>query len=247
MGCHIMGPPFKLLKLGYPVEVSGSASTVYSGIFEEAIYPESGPVSSSIRFKYKLDNGSDMELYWMDGGITPERPYEIEPGLNMNSVMGDWPGVNDYEGATLFIGTKGKAACGWGGRNPILLPLSRNKEISVEEKYPRVEGGADGHWWQWIDACIAGYGNAELDSPFAGYAGPLTETVLMGNLLLRSFNIREKITRKDQVYGELTDYKFPGRYMTYTWDGANMRITNFEPANQFVKREYRSGWGEMKI
>jgi hypothetical protein len=26
------------------------------------------------------------------------------------------------------------------------------------------------------------------------------------------------------------------------WDAANMRITNFEPANQFVKREYRAGW-----
>ena len=21
-------------------------------------------------------------------------------------------------------------------------------------------GDMDGHWWQWIDACIAGYGNA---------------------------------------------------------------------------------------
>jgi hypothetical protein len=29
---------------------------------------------------------------------------------------------------------------------------------------------------------IAGYGNAEVDSPFEGYAGPPTETVLMGNL-----------------------------------------------------------------
>jgi len=46
----------------------------------------------------------------MDGGITPERPYEIEPELNMNNVMADWPGLNDYEGGTLFIGTKGKAA-----------------------------------------------------------------------------------------------------------------------------------------
>jgi hypothetical protein len=26
------------------------------------------------------------------------------------------------------------------------------------------------------------------------------------------------------------------------WDGENMRITNFEDANQFVKREYREGW-----
>jgi hypothetical protein len=247
MGCHVMGPPFKLLELGYPTEVSCSASTVYSGIFAEGIFPESGPISSSIRFTYKLKSGKNLDLYWMDGGITPERPLELEPGVNMNDVMGDWPGLNDYEGSTLFIGTKGKAACGWGGRNPILLPLSRNKEINIPKKYPRVAGDMDGHWWQWIDACIAGYGNAEVDSPFAGYAGPLTETVLMGNLILRSFNIREKIRRKDPVYGEMDAYIFPGRYINYNWDGPNMRITNFEPANQFVKREYRKGWGELKM
>ena len=95
-----------------------------------------------------------------------------------------------------------------------------------------------GHWWQWIDASIAGYGNMEVDSPFEGYAGPLTETVLMGNLLLRSFNLREKV--KDEM-------TTPGRYITYKWDGENMRITNFEAANQFVKREYRKGWGELTL
>jgi hypothetical protein len=26
------------------------------------------------------------------------------------------------------------------------------------------------------------------------------------------------------------------------WDGENMKVTNFDDANQFVKREYRSGW-----
>jgi hypothetical protein len=26
------------------------------------------------------------------------------------------------------------------------------------------------------------------------------------------------------------------------WDAKNMRITNFEAANQYVKREYRTGW-----
>jgi len=247
MGCHIMGPPFKLLDLGYPTEVSGSASTIYNGIFTEGIFPESGPVSSSIRFKYQLKNGKDLNLYWMDGGITPERPYELDPDVNMNDILGDWQGLNDFEGSTLFIGTKGKAACGWGGRNPILLPLARNKEINVPQKYPRVVGDMDGHWWQWVDACIAGYGNAEVSSPFEGYAGPLTETVLMGNLLLRSFNIREKIKRKDPVYGEMEANIFPGRYITYKWDGANMRVTNFEQANQFVKRDYRKGWGELKI
>ena len=247
MGCHIMGPPFKLLNLGYPTEVSGSASTVYDGIFSEANFPESGPVSSSIKFKYELKNGKPLDLYWMDGGITPERPDELDQDENMNDIMGDWPNVGDYEGSTLFIGTKGKAACGWGGRNPILLPLSRNDEVNVPKKYPRIEGDMDGHWWQWVDASIAGYGKAEVSSPFDGYAGPLTETVLMGNLLLRSFNIREEITRTDPVYGEMTGHNFPGRYKAFKWDGENMRITNFEPANQFVKREYREGWGELKL
>ena len=51
----------------------------------------------------------------------------------------------------------------------------------------------------------------EVDSPFVGYAGPLTETVLMGNLILRSFNIREKISRKDPVYGQMEGYTFPGQ------------------------------------
>jgi len=97
----------------------------------------------------------------------------------------------------------------------------------------------DGHWWQWVDACIAGYGNAEVDSPFVGYAGPLTETVLMGNLLLRSFNLQAK--------GKNNDNTTPGRYIAYKWDGENMRITNFELANQFVKREYRKGWGELTL
>jgi len=42
-------------------------------------------------------------------------------------------------------------------------------------------------------------------------------------------------------------FNFPGRYIKYKWDGPNMRITNFEQANQFIKREYRDGWGELKL
>ena len=26
------------------------------------------------------------------------------------------------------------------------------------------------------------------------------------------------------------------------WDAKNMKITNFDEANQFVKRQYRQGW-----
>ena len=56
----------------------------------------------------------------------------------------------------------------------------------------------------------------------------------MGNLAIRSYDIEKKV-------GEETSY--PGRYIKLLWDGANMKITNFDDANQFVKREYRQGWG----
>ena len=245
MGCHIIGPAFKLLGLGYPTEISGSASTVYSGIFVEGVFPESGPVSSSLKFRFKQQSGKDLDLYWMDGGITPERLTELDPDVEANVTLGDFPGENDFEGATLFVGTKGKVSCGWGGSHPRLLPLALNKDVHVPEKYARVEGGMDGHWWQWVDACIAGYGNMEVDSPFVGYAGPLTETVLLGNLLLRSFNLKEKYRRKDPVYGDMDAYRFSGRYKALLWDGANMKVTNYEPANQFIRREYRKGWGSV--
>jgi hypothetical protein len=247
MGCHIIGPPFKLLELGYPTEISGSASTVYVGIFKEATYPDSGPVSSSLKFKFKQKSGKDLDLHWMDGGITPDRISELNPDANMNEALGDWPGENDFEGSTLFVGTKGKISCGWGGSHPRLFPASLGQGVSIPQKYPRVQGDMDGHWWQWVDASIAGHGKMEVDSPFVGYAGPLTETVLLGNLLLRSFNLREKISRNDPVYGNMEGFKFSGRYISLKWDGENMKVTNFEPANQFIRREYRNGWGALTL
>ncbi len=36
-------------------------------------------------------------------------------------------------------------------------------------------------------------------------------------------------------------FNYPGR-KKLLWDAQNMKITNFDEANQFVKREYREGW-----
>lgn len=225
MGCHIIGPVFKVLELSYPKEVNCSASTVYKGNFAEAWLPDSGPVSSAVHFLYKGKKGEDIKLHWMDGGIQPEKPAELGP----NETMGD--GGN----GALFIGTKGKMMCGTYGRNPQLLPTARTAQTKVPEKYPRVPGGADGHYKQWVDACIAGYDKAVVDSPFEGYAGPLTECILMGNLAVRSFNIREP-----KANGK--GFSYPGRGINLQWDGPNMKVTNFEAANQYVKRDYRDGW-----
>jgi hypothetical protein len=127
--------------------------------------------------------------------------------------------------------------CGTYGAQPTLLPKSRNAEVTAPEAIKRVPGGPDpGHYVQWVDACIAGYEKIELSSDFK-IAGPLTETILMGNLAIRSYDIRKpKIDKPNQ-------FDYPGRGIKLLWDGEAMKVTNFDEANAFVKREYRKGWG----
>jgi hypothetical protein len=162
----------------------------------------------------------------MDGGIQPERPAELGP----NEVMGD--GGN----GVIFEGTKGKMMAGTYGVNPQLLPTNLTKTTKVPETVERVKGGESGHYAAWVEACIAGPGSKEhkmLSSHF-DIAGPLTESVLMGNLAIRSYDYKGNDKKG------LTTY--PGRNIQLLWDGPNMKITNFDPANQFVKRTYRDGW-----
>ncbi|UGU14210.1 Gfo/Idh/MocA family oxidoreductase [Sinomicrobium kalidii] len=231
MACHIVGPVFKVMELGFPTDVNCSVSTPYVDNFKAGYFPDSAPLSSSVHFTYKGKNGEEIKLNWMDGGIQPERPEELGP----NEIMG---GHNDLGNGVIFEGTKGKMMCGVYGDDAQLLPTSRTEEVNVPQKYKRIPGQAEGHYKQWVDACIAGYGKQEVDSPFVGYAVPLTQSILMGNLAIRSFNYRK------EVNGKIT---YPGRGITLEWDGVNRRVTNFEAANQYVKRNYREGWPDLKL
>jgi hypothetical protein len=124
--------------------------------------------------------------------------------------------------------------CGTYGADPKLLPTSRTNEVKVKQKYARVPKGAEGHYAQWVEASIAGHGKQELSSPFE-MAGPLTESLLMANLAIRAADIR--------VPGASGNgFNYPGRYIKLLWDNDNMKVTNFDAVNQFVKREYRQGY-----
>ncbi len=226
MACHIMAPAFAVLDLGYPVSAECSVATKYIENWNKAYYPESGPIASHITLTFKGKNGKpDVELHWMDGGIQPTRPEELLP----NEKMGD--GGNGI----IFMGTKGKMMAGTYGADPQLLPTSRTKEEKVPQTIARVKDGEEGHYAAWVEAAMAGYGSTKainLSSHF-DIAGPLTESILMGNLAIRCYDIRKKV-------GEEIEY--PGRSIKLLWDGLNMKITNFDDANQFVKRNYREGW-----
>ncbi len=216
MGCHIIDPAFKTTGLGYPSEVECSVVDLYEQMWTPAYHPDSFPASSSLKLKFPGKGGKPTTyLHWVDGGLLPDRPEELDP----NETMGD------DGGGAIIIGTKGKMMCGTYGNNATLLPTALSKDVKVPEVTKRVP---EGHYIQWVNACIAGFGKNELSSSF-DYAGPLTESILMGNLALRSWNI------KGAKGG------FPGR-KKLLWDAENMKITNFDEANQFVKRTYRDGY-----
>lgn len=218
MACHIIDPAFRALKLGYPDSVEASASVPrkdWAPVFSE----DSPPNSSLITYKFPAREGMPpVTLKWYDGGLMPTRPEELRDDEEMG----------DSDGGVIFEGTKGKLMCGVYARNPVLLPTSRMEDFKrPEETIPRVKGN---HQTSWVEACKGG----PAPSSNFDYAGPLSETVLMGNLAIRSFFILEKVKGKD---GE----QFTGR-KRLDWDGKNMKITNYEPANRYVKREYRDGW-----
>ncbi|HSC52671.1 MAG TPA: Gfo/Idh/MocA family oxidoreductase [Phnomibacter sp.] len=222
MACHILDPAYRILPILYPNEVECSVPNQFTAAWQEAGYVDSCPPSSVIHLNYpRTDGKGNIKITWMDGGLLPERPNELLP----DEPMGNW------DGGIIFEGTKGKIMADCYGANPRLLPT----KLMQEKKMPKqtLVRVPEGHYQQWVNACIAGYGNGKTSSPFE-FAGPFTESILIANLAIRSW-----MTKNPAAKG--WEDKYIGR-KKLLWDAKNMRITNFEAANQYVKRNYREGW-----
>ena len=223
MACHIMDPIYRILPIDFPSSAECSIANQWTGMNQEANNIASCPVSSIIHLEYpRKDKKGTLKVSWYDGGLLPKRPDELKP----EEDFGNW------DGGVLFIGTKGKLLADCYGANPRLLPLSKNDSAkAVKETIKRVP---EGHYLQWVNACMEGYGKGVTSSPFE-YAGPFTESILMGNLAIRS------ALYTDPNVSGWGKNKFTGR-KKLLWDAQNMKITNFDEANQFVKRQYSEGW-----
>ena len=224
MACHILDPVFRILPIDYPTSVECSVAGTWTFILKENDHnPDWTPFSTNIHLNYpRKDGKGDIKVSWYDGGVMPEVPEEL--------LQGEAFGNSD--GGVMFIGSKGKLLADCYGANPRLLPLKENALLSIPETIVRVPD--EDHYLQWVNACIAGYGNAQTSSPFE-YAGPFTESILIGNVAIRSWMLR------DNPGGRRTADKYNGR-KKLLWDAASMKVTNYDLANQFVKREYREGW-----
>jgi predicted dehydrogenase len=230
VGCHLIDIPFRTLGLMYPTDAECSVGSVYTKMWNADYHPEGCPASSfiTLHFNATKKNPARLEMSWMDGGIKPAHP-DIIPADH------DIGGPNSLNGV-LMIGEKGIISTNINDSSPLTPKLYLNDGTVQTADEPTGEREPEyGHQRLWVDACKAGFNSKEhkgLTSSF-DYAGPMTETVLMGNLAIRSYMLRKQ--------NEKGGFDFFAR-RKLLWDGENMRITNMEEANQFVTRTYRKGW-----
>jgi predicted dehydrogenase len=233
MACHLMDAPFRALGLGYPSEVECSVGSVFSQDWVADYNPESCPPSSTVQLKFgpTAKNKSAVKLVWMDGGIRPFHPDIIPAEVTLG---GDGGGV-------IMMGKKGILTCETYGHNPKIFYKGKPMLEMPKPDPNAVTLPENGHQIMWTEACKAGFDSKEhksLTSSF-DFAGPLTESILMGNLAIRSYDLRTET--KPATNGGRASFEYTGR-KKLIWDGVNMKITNYEAANQYVKREYRAGW-----
>jgi predicted dehydrogenase len=196
MGAHIIDHPYWALNLSAPKSVEAS-STEYS----DDAYPE----ASYITYEFAArGNVPPLKLYWSDGGITPSRPDVLEDGRRMGT---GGSGV-------IYYGDKGAMMHGTYGRGPRLIPEAAMRDFKrPEPTIPRSPGIEA----EWIEAIKD---RSKKTTTHFGYSGPLTETMLLGNVAVF---MQDANTR---LY----------------WDSKNMKVTNNEEANKYVGYDYRTGW-----
>ena len=212
IGCHAMDPVFRALKLTAPLSVQAASTRVNE---------ESYPLGSMVTYQFPARSAEPQannchvkglsgaeaggvamppcKLVWYDGGLRPPRP----DGLPDGQRMGD--------NGRLLIGEKGFIL-----GNEVYPESLGKKANTIPKTIPR---SAD-HYREWIAACKGG---KAAGSNF-DFAGPLAESVLLGNVALR-VQLRDDLTLRKLL-----------------WDSAALKFTNLDEANRFIRNEYRAGW-----
>ena len=189
MGCHIFDPVFEAIGLTAPVSIrsEGPPPNQWNWALNGKVF---------YRFAgTKRTAEKTLPVTWYDG--ESKLPAEVIALLE---------GAEVPNTGSIFMGTNGVMVLPH-YELPELHPVAQFKDF----KFPPVKGV--NHWGQFVEACR---GEGKTTADFSS-AGPLTETILLGNLAAR----------------------FP--HATLEWNAHKMKFKQRE-ANEFLKREYRQGW-----
>ena len=194
MAIHILDPVFSAQKLGAPTKIISSSSAAPKYSFG---------MQNHTRYTFPASEFTtpDFLLTWSDGGKMPDTSsWPLEGGPEGKPL-----GLPDQ--GSMFLGEKGAILLPHVAM-PLLLPLKQFAET-------KIEAAPDGnHYHLFVDACLGG---APTTAHF-GYAGPLTEAVLLGTLANR----------------------FPGEELA--WNPTTLSIPNHQQANSLLRRNYRKGF-----
>lgn len=190
MGVHIFDTPYRALKLTAPnwVKTTCRAPTNVG-------HPEKNIVE--FEFPGTAYTTNTLRWVWYDGAFAPPRDQRF-PFLESYKIP---------DHGALFIGEKGACVLPHVGI-PELFP----KKDFADFKFPKLD--PLDHYAQWVDACL---GKTQTSAHF-GYAGPLTEALLLGVVANR----------------------FPNTKLE--WDAAKLQVTNLAEANQLLRHTYRKGF-----
>jgi len=198
MACHTCNLPFMALNMRDPIAV-------------EAECPEhnrdSYPPRSKIKFDFPDLNGrAAFTLYWYDGGNLP--PSEMFKDVTLTTEEDGKKIPPPHKSGVLIVGDQAKMyAAGDYAERGIQIIGAEDKDVD----YPV----SPGHQKEWFIAMRDP--SKPATSNFPNYAGPLTETILLGNLAV---------------------YK-RGRV---EWDPKNLKPLNDPSLAKIVRTTYRDGY-----
>ena len=193
MAIHILDPVFSALQLGPPRSLLSSSSRPPADSFG---------MQNETRFTFPAGRYTTegFVLTWYDGGKMPDTSA--------------WP-LDEADGKRMAL--PGQGSIFFGEKGAILLPHVAMPTLLPVKDFAdaKVEAAPNGnHYHLFVDACLGG---PPTTCGF-DYAGPLTETVLLGTLANR----------------------FPGDEIR--WQPAAMTIPNHDQANALLRRRYRAGF-----
>jgi predicted dehydrogenase len=202
MGIHNLDTAFWALELGV---ASTAEVKACSPAFGDPALKETAPLWSVIEFQFPARGAHPpVKMTWYDGGkLPPEELFQGEPRISK-------------DGGSLVIGSKGTLFTRtWHGgedEHDMFVLLPRKQFVDYQPPKPTLPRVAS-HQAEWIDAS-RGIGKAL--SPFT-YAAVLTESLLLGNVALRT--------------GAKID-----------WDAAKMQARGCPEADAFIRPAFRKGW-----
>ncbi len=190
MGCHIFDPVFGALQLTAPLSVRSEGPTPTQ---------HNWAINTIIRYVFPgtpYSAEKTIPISWYDGDERP--PQDVQALVGPRKIPGQ---------GSIFIGTKGVMLLPHVSM-PVLFPEAQFKDFQM----PAEE--TVNHYHQFVEAVM---GNGKTSTSF-DYAGPLTESVLLGPIATR----------------------FPKT--TLEWNAAALKFKNSREATQHVRRRYRAGW-----